>query len=323
MPVERIVETGIALAEALAAAHEKGIVHRDLKPANVMVTTDGRVKVLDFGLARVAGSSDAHGDSELSTQMRTREGVVMGTMPYMSPEQVEGDALDHRTDIFSLGVILHEMATGRRPFQGRSSADLFAAILRDAAPPVTDARADLPAGLARVVGRCLEKDPNQRIQTARDLAAELRPGRREEEDDASRILRPPPAPVHAAHRTGGDARRRRGAPARGRAPRSPSPATAAPARRASRSSSSSGYASEHHRRRRLRLARLGDRRGRGTAHGRDRARDSRGAGPLGSRRARDGDREPRRAARARQPRAGRWMRRRTSPRSSRVARSCG
>jgi non-specific serine/threonine protein kinase len=195
MPVERIVEIGTALAEALAAAHDKGIVHRDLKPGNVMVAPDGRVKVLDFGLARVTGSSDgAHGDSELSTQMRTREGVVMGTLPYMSPEQVQGGSLDHRTDIFSLGVILHEMATGRRPFQGRSSADLFAAILRDAVPSVTKARADLPSGLARVVRRCLEKDPGQRIQTARDLAAELRLARRDEDDDVSRILRPPPAP---------------------------------------------------------------------------------------------------------------------------------
>jgi len=195
MPVERIVEIATALAEALAAAHDKGIVHRDLKPGNVMVATDGRVKVLDFGLAKVTPSTDgAHESSELSTQMRTREGVVMGTMPYMSPEQVQGGPLDHRTDIFSLGVILHEMATGRRPFEGRSSADLLAAILRDVVPPVTEARADLPDALARTIRRCLEKDPGQRIQTARDLAAELRPTGREPVDDVSRMRRPPPAP---------------------------------------------------------------------------------------------------------------------------------
>ena len=195
LPVDRIFEIATALAEALAAAHGKGIVHRDLKPANVMITSDGRVKVLDFGLAKVGGSSDhARGGSELPTEMLTREGVVMGTAPYMSPEQVQGGALDHRTDIFSLGVMLHEMATGRRPFQGRSSADLLAAILRDAVPPVTGSRPGLPANLARVIRRCLEKDKEQRFQTARDLATELRPTRREADDDVSRILCPPAVP---------------------------------------------------------------------------------------------------------------------------------
>jgi len=173
LPVDRIVDIAQALAEALAAAHEKGIVHRDLKPANVMVTNGGRVKVLDFGLAKDvgAGSSD---DATLPSGGRTQAGMVMGTPAYMSPEQVSGRPLDHRTDIFSLGVLLHEMATGRRPFNGTSSAELVSSILRDNPPLVTDVRSDLPSDLARVIRRCLEKDPRYRVQTARDVSNEFR-----------------------------------------------------------------------------------------------------------------------------------------------------
>jgi predicted ATPase/tRNA A-37 threonylcarbamoyl transferase component Bud32 len=194
--VDRLVEIGTAVAEALAAAHDKGIVHRDLKPANVMVTTDGRVKVLDFGLAKTAASQpDEPLNSEMATDLHSREGVVMGTVPYMSPEQVEGQPVDNRTDLFSLGVILYEMATGVRPFVGASQAALMSSILRDTPRPLSELRADLPAGLVRVIRRCLEKDPSKRIQAARDLAAELRLAHREEEDDdVSRILRSPPVP---------------------------------------------------------------------------------------------------------------------------------
>ena len=172
-PVEQIVEIASALGDALAAAHEKGIVHRDLKPANVMISTEGRVKVLDFGLAkdiRAANSSDA----TMTSDSRTQIGVVMGTPAYMSPEQVSGRALDHRSDIFSLGVVLHEMATGRRPFEGGSSAELISSILRDTPPPVSEFRPELPADLARVIRRCLEKDPRYRLQTARDVSNEFR-----------------------------------------------------------------------------------------------------------------------------------------------------
>jgi serine/threonine protein kinase len=173
LSVERIVEIASALADALVAAHEKGIVHRDLKPANVMVTHEGRVKVLDFGLAKDVGAATSS-DATLTSAGRTQAGAVMGTLGYMSPEQVSGRLLDHRTDIFSLGVMLHEMATGRRPFDGTSSAEVVSSILRDTPPLVTDVRPDLPSDLARVIRRCLEKDPRFRVQTARDVSNEFR-----------------------------------------------------------------------------------------------------------------------------------------------------
>ena len=173
LPVEQIVEIATALGDALAAAHEKGIVHRDLKPANVMVSNDGRVKVLDFGLAKDTRAANLS-DATMTSDSRTQVGVVMGTPAYMSPEQTSGRSLDHRTDIFSMGVLLHEMATGRRPFEGSSSAELVSAILRDTPPSVTDVRPDLPSDLARIVRRCLEKDPRHRLQTARDVSNEFR-----------------------------------------------------------------------------------------------------------------------------------------------------
>ena len=173
LPVELIIEIGEALADALAAAHEKGIVHRDLKPANVMVSNEGRIKVLDFGLAKDVREVKLS-DATMTSASQTQIGVVMGTPAYMSPEQTSGRPLDHRTDIFSMGVLLHEMATGRRPFEGTSSAELVSAILRDSPPPVTDARPELPADLARIIRRCLEKDPRHRLQTARDVSNEFR-----------------------------------------------------------------------------------------------------------------------------------------------------
>jgi serine/threonine protein kinase/Tfp pilus assembly protein PilF len=173
LPVDRLVEIGGTLAEALAAAHEKGIVHRDLKPANVMLTHDGRVKVLDFGLAKELGAETSQ-DATLTSAGKTEVGVVLGTPAYMSPEQVSGRSLDHRSDIFSLGVLLHEMATGTRPFAGSSAAELVSSILRDNPPCVTELRPELPSDLARVIRRCLEKDPRHRMQTARDVSNEFR-----------------------------------------------------------------------------------------------------------------------------------------------------
>ncbi|UCF35987.1 MAG: protein kinase [Acidobacteriota bacterium] len=172
MPVERLITIAEALAAALAAAHEKGIVHRDLKPSNVMVTTEERLKVLDFGLAKLADSAeDPDTDLTVSTELQTREGVVMGTIPYMSPEQVEGRPLDNRSDLFSLGVLLYEMAAGRRPFHGESIAGLISSILKDTPPRLN--RPDIPELLRKLIEDCLKKAPSDRVQSARDIRETL------------------------------------------------------------------------------------------------------------------------------------------------------
>ncbi len=173
LPSDQIIEIAAAIAEALAAAHEKGIVHRDLKPANVMLTKEGRVKVLDFGLAKDIGSEPENG-ATIASAGYTQAGMIMGTPAYMSPEQISGRPLDHRSDIFSFGVMLHEMATGRRPFGGDSSAELISSILRDQPPSVADSRPDLPRDFSRVIRRCLEKEARHRVQTARDVSNEFR-----------------------------------------------------------------------------------------------------------------------------------------------------
>jgi predicted ATPase len=167
LPVERLLAIGAQVADALAAAHERGIVHRDLKPENVMLTPDGRAKVLDFGLARFSAEDGL--DSAAGTRSLTASGVVMGTVAYMSPEQAQGRPLDFRTDQFSLGVMLYEMAAGRRPFDQANGAETIAAILRDDPPPLTD----VPQPLLWLIERCLAKSPAERYASTRELAEEL------------------------------------------------------------------------------------------------------------------------------------------------------
>jgi Tol biopolymer transport system component/predicted Ser/Thr protein kinase len=168
LPLAELLDVAIPLADALAAAHAQGIVHRDLKPANVMVSEAGHVKVLDFGVAkRRAGPGSAEPVSA------TRDGLVVGTASYMSPEQAEGGEVDHRTDVFAFGVLLFQMSTGELPFRGGSAASVISAILRDTPPSVTDLRPRLPPELSRVVKRCLAKDKERRYQGLTEVRREL------------------------------------------------------------------------------------------------------------------------------------------------------
>jgi non-specific serine/threonine protein kinase len=169
----KFLDIAVPLAEALGAAHQKGIAHRDLKPDNVMVGDDGSLRVLDFGLARLLPDASTTEATMLPTQTVTQEGHILGTMPYMSPEQVQGKNVDHRTDIFALGVIFYEMLSGKRPFKGASSVDLISSILKDTPSSVTDIRPDLPGQAGRLVTRCLEKESVARFQTMVDLRDEL------------------------------------------------------------------------------------------------------------------------------------------------------
>ena len=157
----------------MSAAHEKGITHRDLKPDNLMMSDEGRPKILDFGLAKFKQEFAQQGLSELPTQSPTQEGRILGTVAYMSPEQAEGKTVDHRSDVFSIGILLYEMATGERPFQGDSATSVLSSILKDTPKLVTELNPTLPREAGKIIKRCLSKDLSRRYQHALDLRNDL------------------------------------------------------------------------------------------------------------------------------------------------------
>ena len=194
LPFGDLLSVGTEITEAVSVAHDRGIVHRDLKPANVLVRPDGQIKVLDFGLAKLRLPDSTPGD--LPTQQLTGEGRIVGTVAYMSPEQAEGRAVDHRSDIFSLGVMLYELATGQRPFRGDTSMSILSAVIREQPRSASDLNPALPSAFARVIKTCLQKDPERRYQSAKDLRNELRTLK--EELDSGELMAVPAAARAAA-----------------------------------------------------------------------------------------------------------------------------
>jgi serine/threonine protein kinase len=185
MKMSEVLDTAVQVASALTAAHKAGIVHRDIKPENVIVRPDGDLKVLDFGLAKLTESPAFMTDSEAATrvQVRTNPGMVMGTVQYMSPEQARGQDVDARTDIWSLGVMLYEMLTGRVPFEGETPSHVIVSLIENEPPPVAR-YSEVPAELERIVTKALRKKREGRYQTASDLALDLKSLKQELEVDA-------------------------------------------------------------------------------------------------------------------------------------------
>src|SRR5579863_994618 len=176
LPQRKTIEYGVQIAQGLAAAHEKSVVHRDLKPENIFITKDARVKILDFGLAKLAqspGPANNEHDALTRTSSHTAPGVVMGTASYMAPEQVRGQAADPRTDIFAFGAVLYEMLSGQRAFRRDTPAETMTAILKEDPSEFSDATHPVSPALDRIIRRCLEKNPEQRFQSARDLSFAL------------------------------------------------------------------------------------------------------------------------------------------------------
>jgi eukaryotic-like serine/threonine-protein kinase len=173
LPVRLAADYSLQIVQGLIAAHDRRIIHRDLKPENLFVTSDGRVKILDFGVAKLQPAPEESGRSVEDLTTVTKSGAVVGTVAYMSPEQLRGKAVDHRSDIFSVGAILYEMLTGRRAFRGETEVDTITAVLREDPPEINLEQASIPVSFQQIVRHCLEKEPENRFQSARDLAFAL------------------------------------------------------------------------------------------------------------------------------------------------------